>query len=103
MSDLFAALNTASGALQAFQTALDVTSNNVSNSQTAGYVKQIPTFDALQFQLEHGLTGGVQGGTPQDSRNQYAEIAVRQQVSLLGASSQLATSLNPIEQVFSVS
>jgi len=103
MSDLFSALNSAAGALRAFQSALDVTQNNVSNSQTPGYVKQIATFDALNFQLQHGLGGGVQAGTPQDSRNEYAETAVRQQVSLLGASSQLATSLDPIEQIFSVS
>src|SRR5260370_1035059 len=103
MSDLLAAMNPAAGALRSFQTALDITQNNVSNSQTPGYVKQIPSFNALGFQPGHGLAGGVEAGTPQNSRNEYAEIAVRQQVSLLGASSQLATSLDPIEQVFSVS
>ena len=85
------------------QTALDITQNNVSNSQTPGYVKQIPTFDALQFQPQNGLEGGVLAGAPQDSRNEYAEVAVRQQVSLLGSSQQLATSLDPIEQAISVS
>jgi len=103
MSDLFSALNSAAGALRAFQTALDVTQNNVSNSQTPGYVTQVPTFDALGFQPTKGLDGGVEGGTGQSTRNQYAELAVRQQVTLLGSSSQLATSLDPIEQVFSVS
>jgi flagellar hook-associated protein 1 FlgK len=103
MSDLFAALNSASGALRAIQTALDVTQNNVSNSQTPGYAKQVPSFDAVSFQPEHGLAGGVVAGPTQDTRSQFAEIAVRQQVSLLGASSQLATSLDPIEQVLSVS
>jgi flagellar hook-associated protein 1 FlgK len=102
MSDLFAALNAASSALRAFQSALDVTQNNVSNSQTPGYVKQAPSLDALSFDLRNGLSGGVESGSPQSSRNEYAEAAVQQQVSLLGSSSQLATSLDPIEQVFNV-
>lgn len=102
MSNLFSALSSAGGALQAFQNALDVTQNNVSNSQTAGYVKQIPEFDALSFNPAIGTNGGVQSAGPQDSRNQYAELAVQHQLSLLGSSSQLATSLDPIEQVFTV-
>ena len=102
MSDLMSAMNSAAGALRAFQTALDVTQNNVSNSQTPGYVKQVPSFDALSFQPGQGLDGGVEAAPAQSARNEFAEVAVRQQVSLLGASSQLATSLDPIEQVFSV-
>jgi flagellar hook-associated protein 1 FlgK len=102
MSDLFAALSSAAGALRAFQNALDITGNNVANSQTAGYVKQVPQFDALTFDPSAGLNGGVQSAPTTDSRNQYAEVAVQHQTSLLGSSSQLATSLDPIEQVFTV-
>src|SRR5436309_2364361 len=102
MSNLFAALNAASSALRAFQSALDVTQNNVSNSQTPGYVKQAPSLDALSFDIRKGLSGGVESQSPQSSRDEYAESAVRRQVSLLGGSSQLATSLDPIELVFSV-
>ena len=57
----------------------------------------------MKFQPDQGLSGGVRAGVTHDSRNEYSETAVRQQVSLLGASSQLASSLDPIEQVFSVS
>lgn len=102
MSDLFGVLSSAAGALKAFQSALDVTQNNVSNSQTPGYVKQTASLESLSFDLRGGLNGGVEAGAPQSSRNEYAEAAVRQQVTLLGSSSQLATSLDPIEQVFNV-
>jgi len=102
MSDLFSALTSAGGALQAFQNALNVTQNNVSNSQTAGYVTQVPQFDALSFDSTSGLNGGVISAPASDSRNQYAELAVQQQVTLLGNSSQLSTSLNPIDEVFTV-
>src|SRR5579872_2153904 len=102
MSNLFAALNAASSALQAFQSALDVTQNNVSNAQTPGYAKQSPVLDALSFNLQAGLSGGVTAGSPQSSRNEYAESAVRQAVARLGSSSQLATRLDPIEQAFNV-
>ncbi len=102
MSDLFSALDSASGALTAFQNALNVTQNNVSNSQTAGYVTQVPEFDALSFDSTTGLNGGVVSAPASDSRNQYAELAVQQQTTLLGNSSQLSTSLNPIDEVFNV-
>jgi len=102
MSDLFGILTSSANALKAFQSALDVTQNNVSNSQTPGYVTQNAVLDSLSFNTASGLQGGVEAGTPQSSRNQYAEASVRQQVTLAGNSSQLTTSLQPIEQVFNV-
>jgi len=50
-------------------------------------------------------TGQSVGVTEQtvDSRNQYAETAVQQQVSLLGEYQQLQTSLAPLQTVFDVS
>ena len=102
MSDLYGILTSAAGSLKAFQSALDVTQNNVSNSQTPGYVTQTAVLDSLSFNTATGLQGGVEAGTPQSSRNQYAEAAVRQQVTLAGNSAQLATSLQPIEQIFNV-
>ena len=65
-------------------------------------MKQAPSLDALSFDIRKGLSGGVESQSPQSSRDEYAESGVRRQVSLLGGSSQLATSLDPIELVFSV-
>src|SRR5215467_13868713 len=100
MSNLFGALNATSTALRALQSAIDTTQNNVSNSQTPGYVKQTPTLDALSFNMRNGTNGGVEARTAQSSRDEFAESSVRRQLTLLGSSSQLATSLDPIEQIF---
>lgn len=102
MSQLFGVMNAAGSALKAFQDALDVTQNNVSNSQTPGYVTQIPQFDAVSFNLAQGTSGGVESAPPESMRSQYAESVVRQQATAQGGSSQLASSLDPIEQVFTV-
>ena len=102
MGNLFSALGSAGDALKAFQTALDVTQNNVTNANTPGYAKQVPGLDSLSFQPQNGLLGGVKENT-QDTRNEFAETAVRQQTSLLGQFQQLQTSLAPLQNVFDVS
>jgi len=102
MGNLFSALGTASESLQAFETGLNVTQNNVTNVNTPGYADQVPVFDSLSFQPQNGLLGGVQEQT-QDTTNQFAETAVQQQTSLLGQYQQLQTSLAPLQNVFDVS
>ena len=102
MGNLFGALGVAGDALKAFQDALDVTQNNVTNANSPGYAKQVPVLDSLAFQPENGLLGGVQEQT-QSTRNEFAEAAVQQQTSLLGEFQQLQTSLAPLQNVFDVS
>src|SRR5690348_11293270 len=65
MPGLFQGISTMSGALRAFQRALDVTGNNVSNVNTQGYSRQsvqlneaIPTLDGNHF-LGNGVN--IQG------------------------------------------
>jgi len=102
MSNLFGALSSAGSALDAFQRSLDITQNNVTNANSPGYAKQVPLLESLPFQPSNGLTGGVQAQS-QDTRNEFAETAVQQQVSLLGQFTQLQTSLAPLQSVFDVS
>lgn len=102
MGSLFSALHSAAGALQAFQRAVDVTQNNVTNANSPGYAKQIPQFQALSFQSGNGLAGGVVEQT-QDGRSQFADAAVQQALSFQGAYQQLQTSLTPLQTVFDVS
>jgi flagellar hook-associated protein 1 len=102
MGSLFGALTSAAGALQAFQRAVDVTQNNVSNASNPDYAKQIPLMDSLAFQPNRGMLGGVEERTV-DSRNAYADYSVQQQLSLLGQFQQLKTSIAPLEAVFDVS
>ncbi|MGH9646035.1 MAG: flagellar basal body protein, partial [Bryobacteraceae bacterium] len=54
MGNLLTSLFNSAGALQAFQNGLDTTQNNVSNSSTPGYAKQIPVMDATAFDLSIG-------------------------------------------------
>jgi flagellar hook-associated protein 1 FlgK len=99
VGSLFSALNSASSALQAFQDSIDVTQNNVTNANSPGYAKQVPV---LQSEDSQSSSGGVLEVT-QDSRNQFADSAVRQQLSLLGQYQQLQTTLAPLQTVFDVS
>ena len=83
MSDLFAALGSAAGAISVFENALTVTQNNISNSATPGYVEQTPTFEALPYDST-GESGGVQSGPVSDGRDIYTENAVQLAQTALG-------------------
>ena len=101
MGNLFAALHSAGQALDAFQRAIDVTQSNVTNANTPGYVKQIATMQTV----DPGAAGQIGSVTEhtQDTRSQFAEAAVQQQVSLLGEFQQLQASLTPLQTAFDVS
>ena len=49
MGGLFGALNGSLSALEAFQNALEVAQNNVSNASTPGYASQNATFEAQRI------------------------------------------------------
>lgn len=102
MSNLFSTLRTTSEALQAFQTALEVTQNNVSNASTPGYARQVPTLEAQAFQPLQGLIGGVQAGTPTSTRSEYLEEGVRYQNELQGQYDAQSQALGQIEGLFDV-
>lgn len=102
MGGLFGALDSSLSALQAFQNALDVTQNNVSNASTPGYSSQIATFEAQSFNPLNGLDGGVNAGPTQSTDNQYADQAVRTQYSLQGNATAQSNSLSSIQTLFDV-
>lgn len=99
---LFANLTSSVRALNAFEQSLEVAQNNVSNASTAGYAKQLATLNALPFQPQTGLLGGVQAGAPQSTRDEYLEQAVRYQNSVLGNYTAQAQSLGGVEPIFDV-
>jgi flagellar hook-associated protein 1 FlgK len=103
MGGLFGALNSSLDALKAFENALNVSQNNVSNASTPGYAKQTSTFEALPFQEPGGLSGGVQSGPTQSTDNQYADEAVRTQLGLQGNYTAQSTALSSIQTLFDVS
>src|ERR1700732_4233666 len=99
---LFSTLHASLNALNAFQQSLDVAQNNVSNASTPGFAKQVATLEALPFQPQTGLIGGVQAGTPQSSRDEYLEQAVRYQSGVLGNFTAQSQALSGIEPIFDV-
>src|SRR5579864_6215153 len=99
---LFSTLTSSVNALNAFEQSLEVAQNNVSNASTAGYAKQSATLNALSFQPGTGMLGGVQAGTPQSTRDEYLEQAVRYQTSVLSSFTAQAQSLSGIEPIFDV-
>ena len=102
MGGLFANLNTSATALNAFERSLDVAQNNVANSSTAGYAKQLATLDALPFHPQTGLIGGVRAGDPQSTRDEYLESAVRYQTGVLSNFQAQAQALAGVEPIFDV-
>src|SRR5579862_9000845 len=103
MSGLFSTLNSGLSALTAFDQALQVSQNNVSNASTPGYAKQVATLEALPFQPANGLTGGVDAGNPASARDEYLEQAVRSQNESLGSFTAQSQALSSIESIFSIS
>jgi flagellar hook-associated protein 1 len=103
MGSLFSALSSAGQSLQAFEQAIDVVQNNVTNANSPGYADQVPELMSESYQATTGVvSGGIQEVT-QDTRSTYADTAVQQQLSLQGMYQQLQTSLTPLESVFDVS
>jgi flagellar hook-associated protein 1 FlgK len=103
MGSLFGTLNNSLEAIQAFQTALSVSQNNVSNSSTPGYARQVANLEALPFDPSNGSTGGVQAGPTQSTQNEYANQAVRNQLSQQGNFTAQSSALASIQGLFDVS
>ena len=102
MGSLFGGLNSTLEAIRAFETALNVSQNNVSNSSTPGYARQVATLEAQPFNLRGGLMGGVESGPTHSTQNEYADQAVRNQLEMQGNFSAQSTALQSIQSLFDV-
>ena len=102
MTNLFATLQTSANALGVFQTALNVTANNVANASTPGYVTQTQGVQALPFDPSVGLVGGVSSTQVESARDVYAERAVQVQQTALGTSQQQVATLSPLQGNFDI-
>src|SRR4051794_14700420 len=100
---LFSSLSASSGALAAFQRALEVTQNNVDNASTPGYARQTLSLQASPFQPTQGLSGGVTAGELQSARNRYADAEVMRKQESAAYFNQKTSSLSAIETSFNVS
>ena len=102
MSNLLSSLRSAADTLDALQQSVAVSQNNVMNASTPGYVRQTLPLAAREFLPGGGFLGGVETGTLKSSRDEYAEQAVRTQVTEMGKASQQVRSLTSLESVFPI-
>lgn len=99
---MFGTLDSAGHALGVFQQALNTVQNNITNANTPGFASQSLNLTAQPFELVNGLAGGVAAQGLQSARDEYAEQAVRTQMSSLGtfesqaqATGTIATNFDP--------
>jgi flagellar hook-associated protein 1 FlgK len=102
MSSVFSTLAATSNTLKAYETALNITQNNIGNSSTPNYASQQVQFDSLAFEPNNGLEGGVGGATARDTRSAYADESVRTEISNLGTAEQQSTLLSTLQTNFDV-
>lgn len=102
-SSLFGTLNNSLQAIQAFQEALSVSQNNVSNSSTPGYARQVVNLEALPFDPGNGSSGGVKAGPTTSTNDEYVNQAVRNQLSQQGNYTAQSSALSSVESLFDVS
>ncbi len=62
MGNLYSVLNSASQSLQAFEKAIDVTQNNVTNANSPGYADQVPQMISAGFPIPDGHQLGRSSG-----------------------------------------
>jgi flagellar hook-associated protein 1 len=97
MSNLLASLRSSATTLEAIQRSVGAVQNNVSNASTPGYVRQRMSLQAIPFNPENGLSGGVTTSGLTSARDQFAETAVRTQATVLGRAEQSQTVLSWVE------
>lgn len=103
MSNILTSLLSSAGALRAYDQVLQVTQNNVANAATPGFVKHRQALNAMPFDPDGGLIGGVRAGEVISARSAYADQAVRSQLFLLGRAEQEVNSITALQSNFDIS
>lgn len=102
MATINAAMALISGALEADQSALDITSNNVANASNQSYTREVPNWQENQPIVINGVSYAtgvtVTGGISQ--RDRVLEQRLQQQTQLSAASSSLLTALTTLQSNF---
>ena len=106
MATLTSLLHLATNALQADQSALNVTSNNVANQNTVGYTREIVNFqeqDSVTLGGQSVAEGVTTGAGAASVRDRVLEQRVQQQTQTASASSTLSSALREVENIFGLS
>lgn len=90
-------------ALDAAQAALDATSNNIANSSTPGYTREVPEFSSNAEVFANGAVtgGGVSLDNLQSVRDELLNLQIQQQTSQQGNANTQSSNLQQIQTLFS--
>jgi flagellar hook-associated protein 1 len=104
MGTITSLMDIAQQALMADQEALNVTANNVANQNTAGYTREVVSFQSVDAVT---LTGGTYGSgvtaSATSQRDRVLEQQVQQQTQVQAQSGALETALTEIQNIFGLS
>jgi flagellar hook-associated protein 1 FlgK len=104
MGTLTALLNLSQNALDASQTAIDITSNNVANASTPGYTKEVAIWkEADTVSLGNGVQAGEGANvSSQSQRNLVLNQQVNNQTQLESSSSAESSALDDLQSIFGI-
>ncbi|MGB6720814.1 MAG: flagellar hook-associated protein FlgK [Terracidiphilus sp.] len=102
MGGLTTSLLTGMQALDATQAALDATSNNIANANTAGYTREVAQFGENEENLvgETVSGGGVTLDGIESVRDELLNLQIQQQTSLQSSADTESSSLQPVQTLF---
>ncbi len=103
MGGLNTALSIGMQALNVSETALETTSNNIANVNTAGYTEEVPQLseNALSQNGNQVSGGGVTLDSIQSLRDELLNLQIQQQTSAQSSASTEASNLAQVENYFS--
>lgn len=104
MGTITSLMDIAQQALMADQEALNVTSNNVANQNTAGYTREVVNFQSADaVTLSGGTFGSGVTASATSQRDRVLEQRVQQQTQLQAQSGALESALQQIQNIFGLS
>jgi flagellar hook-associated protein 1 FlgK len=104
MGTITSLLDIAQQALVADQEALNVTSNNVANQNTAGYTREVVNFQSVDAVTLSGSTfGSGVTASATSQRDRVLEQQVQQQTQIQAQSGALESALQQIQNIFGLS
>ncbi|MGH9416174.1 MAG: flagellar hook-associated protein FlgK [Terriglobales bacterium] len=99
---LFGILAIANQALEAQQTGLQISANNIANVNTPGYTRQVVNLaEQAPFSSSIGSVGGVQVAQIQSIRDSVLGIRINQETQTQSQLTSLQQQLNPVQTMFS--
>lgn len=102
MAGLFGILSIADQSIQAQQSGLDVTANNLANVNSPGYTRQVALLsEQAPFSTSSGGGGGVALDKIQSVRDNVLEIRLNQETSNQNRLTSMQQQLGPVQTMFS--